>query len=225
MTQQRLLDSFVPTLAFVRQFVHAPEGDAPEPAVRLNALLAQAQRQSLEHGHAAQDVRHALFAVVAWIDEALLTSRWSDAPQWMRHLLQRQHFGVNNAGVAFYEQLAQVDASNSAVEEVFLMCLALGFQGQFGHGRQASERELIRQALLGRVLSRAPQDVASTADALLFPEGYATAPMDARRRWTWLPTRRIFTIALSALLAVLVLYLLSNAVLAHRAGALLPLIR
>lgn len=222
---QRLLDAFIPTLAFVRQFVDAPQGDAAALSARLATLLTQAQRRALEQGHGAPDTRQALFAVVAWIDEALLTSRWADAQEWRRHLLQRQHFGINNAGVAFFENLRQVDAANSAVEEVYLMCLALGFQGQFGHGGQRAEREVIRQAMLGRVLSRTPQEVATTADALLFPEGYATAPVRARRRWPWLPTRRVLSVALLALLFVLALYLLSNALLAQRVGALLPLIR
>ena len=188
-------------------------------------MLTEAQRQALEQGHAADDLRQALFAVVAWVDEALLTSGWADAEGWRRHLLQRQHFGVSNAGVAFFERLNQVDAGNAAVEEVYLMCLALGFQGRFGHGGQAAEREVIRQALLGRVLARAPQEVAGTADALLFPEGYATAPADDRRRWRGVPSRRVAAIALYALLAVLVVYLVSNAVLSHQVRSLLPLIR
>lgn len=222
---QRLLDAFIPALAYVRQFVAAPQGDAASLAERLGPLLAEGQRQALEQGHAAADLRQALFAVVAWIDEALLTSGWTDAQGWRRHLLQRQHFGVSNAGVGFFEHLNQVDAGNAAVEEVYLMCLALGFQGRFGHGGQAAERDVIRQALLGRVLERAPQEVAGTADALLFPEGYATAPADDRRRWRGVPSRRVVAIALYALLAVLVVYLVSNAVLSRQVSSLLPLIR
>lgn len=222
---QRLLDAFIPTLAYVRQFVAAPHGDAAALAERLGPMLNEAQRQALEQGQGADDLRQALFAVVAWIDEALLTSGWADAEAWRRHLLQRQHFGVSNAGVGFFQHLNQVDAGNAAVEEVYLMCLAMGFQGRFGHGGQAAEREVIRQALLGRVLARTPQEVAGTADALLFPEGYATAPADDRRRWGWLPSRRVVAVALYALLAVLAVYLLSNAVLSHQVGALLPLIR
>lgn len=222
---QRLLDAFIPTLASVRQFVAAPQGDAASLAERLAPLLVEAQRQALEQGHAAADLRQALFAVVAWVDEALLTSGWADAEGWRRHLLQRQHFGVSNAGVAFFEHLNQVDAGNAAVEEVYLLCLALGFQGRFGHGGPAAEREVIRQALLGRVLERAPQEVAGTADALLFPEGYATAPADDRRRWRGVPSRRVLALALYALLAVLGVYLVSNAVLSRQVSALLPLIR
>lgn len=222
---QRLLDAFIPTMAFVRQFVAAPQADAAGLSAQLAPMLSEAQRVALEQGHGADDVRQALFAIAAWIDEALLTSGWADAQGWRRHLLQRQLFGISNAGVAFFEHLNQVDASNAAVEEVYLMCLALGFQGHFGHGGQAAERELIRQALLGRVLTRTPQEVAGTADALLFPEGYATAPADDRRRWRWLPSRRVAAIALCGLLGVLVLYLFSNAVLASKVGSLLPLIR
>ena len=222
---QRLLDAFIPTLAFVRQFVATPQGDAPSLSAQLAPMLSEAHRQALEQGHSAEDLRQGLFAVAAWIDEALLTSGWADAQGWRRHLLQRQHFGVSNAGVAFFEHLNQIDASNAAVEEVYLMCLGLGFQGHFGHGGQAAERELIRQALLGRVLTRTPQEVAGTADALLFPEGYATAPADDRRRWRWLPSRRVVAFALYGLLGVLVIYLLSNAMLASRVSTLLPLIR
>ena len=222
---RRLLDAFIPVLACVRQFIAAPQGDAASLSAQLAPLLAAAQRQALEQGHGADDMRQALFAVVAWIDEALLTSGWPDADAWRRHLLQRQHFGISNAGVAFFEHLNQVDAGNAAVEEVYLMCLALGFQGRFGHGGQPAEREVIRQALLGRVLARAPQEVAGTADALLFPEAYATAPTDERRRWRWLPSRHVLAVALGGLLAVAAVYLLSHAVLASRVGTLLPLIR
>ena len=221
----RLLDAYVPTLAFVRQFVAAPQGDAPTLAAQLEQMLADAQRLALERGAGADDVRQALFAVAAWVDEALLTCGWSDAQEWRRHLLQRRHFATSNAGVGFFEKLKAVDPSNTAVEEVYLMCLSLGFQGRFGHDGQAAERDVIHQALLDRMVKRAPDELEGAAEALLFPEAYATAPEDERRRSRWLPSRRVLAIGLGALLAVLALSAVSNAVLAARVNTLLPLIR
>ncbi len=100
----QLFDAYMPLVTFAALFRDTPElAGASHDTVRadVNRLLARA-------GAACADVpaegrREALFAVCAFVDEALLTSAWNERGAWARQTLQRTNFGTVNAGVEFYE--------------------------------------------------------------------------------------------------------------------------
>lgn len=248
----KLVDAFIPVLAVVRQFALAPDQDAPAMAARLQPLLAQAQQDALAIGTPEEDLRNALFAVAAWVDETLSTCDWPQAASWQRHLLQRQFFNVTNAGVAFFERLArlgdsQVDVQANArtdvradmgadvradVQEVYVLCLSMGFTGRYGHGAHGdAARALadIRLRAMRHVLAQASARglPAAEAAALVFPGaelktpgGMGTAP---RRRFA---LSRLSVLVLSVPVLVLCgLYLVFFLVLRHDVHAVLPLIR
>jgi type VI secretion system protein ImpK len=228
----KLVDAFIPVLAVVRQFALAPDQDATAMAARLQPLLAQAQHDALAIGTSEEDLRHALFAVAAWVDETLSTCDWPQAAGWQRHLLQRQFFNLSNAGVAFFERLAQLDEAQADVQELYVLCLSMGFTGRYGHGGHGDAvRALadIRLRAMRHVLAQASVRglPAAEAAALVFPgvelkaaEGMGTAP---RRRFA---LSRLSALVLTVPVLVLCgLYLVFFLVLRHEVHAILPLIR
>ena len=231
----KLVDAFIPVLAVVRQFALAPDQDAPGMAARLQPLLAQAQHDALAIGATEDDVRQALFAVAAWVDETLSTCDWPQAAGWQRHLLQRQFFNLSNAGVAFFDRLAQLGDTQADVQEVYVLCLSMGFTGRYGHGAHDGHGDAVRA--LADIRLRAMRHVlaqasarglpAAEAAALVFPgvelktpEGVGTAP---RRRFA---LSRLSALVLTVPVLVLCgLYLVFFLVLRHEVHAILPLIR
>lgn len=219
----RLVEYFVPAMALVRQFAAFPEDDAAALNAKLLPLLERARQQASAAGVAEADVLEALFAVAAWIDETLLTCGWAGAPGWQRLLLQRRLFKTSNAGVLFFERFEALAPTRHAVDEVYTLCLALGFQGRLGYEGRQAELAAIRARALDRGIARAG-DAAAVQDQM-FPEGYAAAAPPALQRLRWRPSRLVVVVVGVSLALLLALYTYYHVVLTQRVGALLPLIR
>lgn len=175
----QLADCLIPLFAQVRAFVQAPSGDAQSLSAQLDNAIATARHRAHDAGYSAADVDEALLAVAAWADELLLSARWDGAPQWQRHLLQRRYFNLSNAGVAFYERLAQLTPAQLPVREVFYLCLALGFGGRYAYDRNQKALTDIKRTNLAMLLP--DSDLAASAHTLLFPDGYVAGESDAGR--------------------------------------------
>lgn len=176
-----LADTLIPLFAHVRAFTRSPSGDAASLTAQLDSGIAAARLRAHDAGFAQADIDEALFAFNAWADELLLTTQWEGAPQWQRHLLQRRYSNVSNAGVVFYERLAQLTPSQLAVREVFFLCLALGFGGRYAYDRNQKTLTDIRRTNLAMLLPDADQ-LGASARAFLFPDGYHTAGDEAAAR-------------------------------------------
>ena len=215
-----LVDHFIPLLASVREFQTAPRDDAEQLAARIDALLERARRSASDDRVAPDDFAAALFPVVAWIDEALLSLDWDGAAQWPRRLLQKRHFNLSTAGVEFFKRLDALPGGASELKEVYLLCLGLGFRGRYAYDRDPKALAGIRQQLL----SSFGPGVASARD-LLIPEGYqGTAPASdgeagKRRRWRF---SSLSTAAFALPLAtLLLLYGVYHLIINHMATAII----
>lgn len=218
----RLSDSIVPVLVQVQQFCAQPSGTAAELSQRLDALVLEVRTQARTAGHSPVDIDAALFAVVAWCDETLSTSKWTEAATWSRHLLQRRYFGITNAGVEFFRQLDALDTSRDALREVFVLCLQLGFRGKYAYGQSPQQLTNLRRAQLAHLLAGRPSPGGGTP---LFPDGYGTAPLSAAmRRQNWrqrLATWPALAVAGPAV-ALVVVYAAYCLVVGQMANAVLP---
>lgn len=223
----RLVDCFIPVFAVVRAFVAEPHDDAPALAARLQPLLVTAQQEAIALGASEEDVRAALFAVAAWVDETLLTCGWSAADGWQRLLLQRQFFGISDAGVAFFDRLGKLGDAQADVEEVYVLCLSMGFAGRFGHGGDVRELSDIRLRAIRRVLAHASAKGLSDTAALVFPGVQPVTPQatNGTRRWRWMPSRLSLVVLTVPLLVLVLLYLIFFLILKQQVHAILPLIR
>jgi type VI secretion system protein ImpK len=96
----------------------------------IDALSASMRGSGVEAG-AADDVTYAL---VALLDEAVLSVAGTCRQYWLARPLQLELFGSNVAGEEFYSRLARLLKNweqNKSVIEVYHLCLSLGFEGKY----------------------------------------------------------------------------------------------
>lgn len=98
-------------------------------------LLQSADRQARAAGYDPAQVRLAIYAYVAFLDESVLNSGQSMFAEWGRQPLQEEVFGDHVAGETFFRQLSELLNRQDSEEladllEVYLLCLLLGFGGK-----------------------------------------------------------------------------------------------
>ncbi|WP_221795103.1 DotU family type IV/VI secretion system protein [Oceanobacter mangrovi] len=185
----RLIDCFIDSLAYTLELVrNAGTGMAAASYEDVRSHL-QSQLNSVEGpashgGYSLPQVRTARFAVIAFIDEQLVSNDWPGRDAWARNLLQREFYETTNAGVEFFTRLDALNPFNPAeldIREVYYYCLTLGFCGKFyGEGAQSSLAKIKRDnyELL----------VDESGDTSLFPEALgqqkSSSQLKARRDFT-----------------------------------------
>lgn len=199
-TEQRLVEFFAPCFAHVLQMQASNDLGEPE-ALRAytKELVEQCERTALENGGGVESVEEAKYAVVALIDETILSSDWNGADRWMNTPLQLEFYDQFDAGEVFFDRLYDLlDAPEAHAEalEVYHLCMALGFQGKYQLQGQERLRELIETT--GKTLADLPE---TRAEALA-PHGQPRKEPATERR-TEVPT---WVIATVATLIVVVLY-------------------
>jgi len=106
----------------------------------IKQLLKQQAEDARAGGYSAEDVRLAVYAYIAFLDESVLNFGRAKFPDWAGQPLQEEIFGTARAGQTFFEHLQEVLArpdSESVADllEVYLLCLLLGFRGRYGAGQ------------------------------------------------------------------------------------------
>lgn len=131
MSAHRFTDCWVPIFAAAKRGFSdsAQTYEALVPV--LIAMLDSAASRAREQQFTDDQINQAMFAVVAWIDEAALTCDWSGAAQWRSAPLQRHYFSTGRAGVEFFQRLEALPKESNGVREVFGLALLSGFQGKF----------------------------------------------------------------------------------------------
>jgi type VI secretion system protein ImpK len=146
---QRLSEAYAPCFALILQLRGSREfGDEPTLRQRILKLLDQAERDARNAGCTSEDVDAATFALVAFIDETILSSDWSQKGQWLSRPLQLQRFSRYDAGEYFFERLDMLRSGGGVraeALEVYYLCMALGFKGQYMLHEQEKLRLLIEQ--------------------------------------------------------------------------------
>lgn len=134
-TSIRLAEAFAPTLALLLKLRSAHTFGAPGPLRDcIYSLLENAQLEARENGTSPADFDCARFAVVAFVDETVLTSDWSQKEAWMARSLQFEMYDRYDAGEEFFNRLEQLRANpsdNLEVLEVYYTCIVLGFLGRY----------------------------------------------------------------------------------------------
>lgn len=98
--------------------------------------LKSADGDARRQGYAAEDIKLAIFAVVAFMDESILNLRAPVFADWPRRPLQEELFGHHVAGEVFFQNLQQLLGKNDSHDladllEVYHLCLLLGFAGRY----------------------------------------------------------------------------------------------
>lgn len=156
--------------AYGAAFQGAPEEARPPAGIlrqQLHGLLEEFRKDPAAQAVAATELEEARFALVAWLDETVLRTTWAGRDEWQREPLQLQLFRTNRAGDEFYEHLARLRPDQADAREVYLLCLALGFEGHYA-GQEAERRALMAREYeqlraAGRALDLGAEPVAPEA--------------------------------------------------------------
>jgi type VI secretion system protein ImpK len=207
----RLVDCFIPFMAFVRHFQGQPSGAAASVKEQLDGLLADARRKAQEAGIPEADTQNALFAVVAWADEILLAASWPGAEEWKRLLLQKRYFNVSSAGLEFFTRLEALGSHQLAIREVYFFCLSMGFAGRYGRDPNPKALEDIKQACLAQLVQEG-DGIYGDSGKVMFPQAYAnlTRSKDGKPqgdgRWRWRMSSLTLNVLLVPVIVLAVLY-------------------
>lgn len=137
-------------------------GDPETFRERALSLIREADLAAERAGVAKDDVAAARFAAAAYVDEMVLNSRWHAREDWSSQPLQYELFGTHEAGVEFFRRLEAIRkgiASNQDLLELYYLCLALGFEGQYTLAGREKRQTLIREIAreLGSIRGGVPE--------------------------------------------------------------------
>lgn len=176
---------------------------------RIKDALQDTQKEAGTAGYNAREIRDAEAAVVAFLDEVVLSLDHPARDQWVIKPLSVDLYGDANAGEVFFDRLeelrGQTDSTHLAdLLEVYLLCLLLGFEGKYS-GAGTSEGHLIADRLRIRI-ERIRGGSYRLSPPLRFAQGpiadVKAPPQSALWRWWPLP-------AMAAPLALFFLYRLN----------------
>ncbi len=140
----RLAEVFGDLLVLGTYLKDAKDLGSPEHLrTRLHHLFRVAEEQGKSAGIHSDAYTQARYAVTAYIDEMIISSRWANRDQWSARPLQYDFFGEYVAGEGFFQHLDTIRRSlplNAELLEVYGLCLILGFEGQY----RIHEREKLR---------------------------------------------------------------------------------
>lgn len=146
---QRLAEIFAPCFTLILNLRASNEfGDPESLRQRTKELLDDAEREALRTGVSPSDIQKAKFAIVAFIDETVLSSDWSQKESWASTPLQLELYDQYDAGEVFFDRLEALrenPRSNADALEVYYLCMTLGFKGQYQIHGQERLREIIEE--------------------------------------------------------------------------------
>ncbi|OGR16488.1 MAG: type VI secretion system protein ImpK, partial [Deltaproteobacteria bacterium RIFOXYB2_FULL_66_7] len=134
-------------------------------------LLSQSEALSRKGEVSREEFDTARFAVCAWVDEAILSSPWTQRNLWQREQLQRIMYNTTEAGEEFFDRMNALGFHQREAREVYYLCLALGFMGRHCHAGDDFLLAQLKSSNL-QVLLGSSAGIPSLDRAELFPEGY-----------------------------------------------------
>jgi len=151
MTDARLANCWMPIFDAANRGFTEPDQSYETLAPLLIKALDAAANRARELEFAEAHVREALFAVVAWIDEAAMSRAWPGSVQWRLAPLQRHYFSTSRAGVEFFQRLEALPEDAVGAREVYGLALLAGFEGRYAT-RPLEELAQYRRLLLQRII-------------------------------------------------------------------------
>ena len=129
--------------------------DAATFRAQMKRALQGAETDARNGGYPPDDVKLAVFASVAFLDESILNAQNPVFADWSRMPLQEELFGVHVAGEVFFQNLKQImtradSAVTADIMEIYLLCMLLGYRGRYG-GSGGAEIGQISQAVRQRI--------------------------------------------------------------------------
>ena len=206
-----LSDCFMDVMAYVTYLLKSVETKQPpyeEVKNDIRRLLTESEGYVKRGLFPRDDYDQARFALCAWVDEAILSSRWQQKNRWLNDQLQRFHYNTTDAGEEFFERLKNIGLHQRDVREVYYLCLALGFTGRYCHPGDEYNLEQIKTSNL-KLLLGSSVGLPSLERADLFPEAYPSGATELGKQKIRTGSRLVIAIGLAApVLLFCILYLI-----------------
>jgi len=167
----------------------------------IQRLIAESEAIFDQGNFSREDYDLARFAVFAWIDERLLSAAWEGKTDWMREQLQRRYYQTADAGELFFSKLNSIGPHQRDVREVYFLCLAMGFAGQYCNEGDDYLLAQLKTSNL-KVLAGGSMGVPALDQVQLFPEAY---PDDQQRQPSGIQARRFSLATFMSILTPLIL--------------------
>jgi type VI secretion system protein ImpK len=187
----------------------------------LRKMISSAVKDSTTMGYSDEVSKMAIYAVIGFLDESVLSSKDPVFSDWARRPLQEEMFGRQLAGEYFFRNVADLlnrpESSEVAdVLELHAICLQLGFRGRFAFG-DSSEIQVILQ----RIREKINRIRGASA---LFQRSEPPAAPPRPKRDQWVHRLQIAAISLAALtiVAYFVYYVVLGQGLPTSAKLLIP---
>lgn len=134
-SSKKLVDLCSPVFILIIQLQNNSDfGDPEILRRRIKDLLDRLDRQARNAQIEVAAMQQARFALVAFIDETILSSPWNQKGLWMSRTLNSEFYGKSDAGDEFFtrlNELCQRVPANAEVIQVYYQCLVLGFKGRY----------------------------------------------------------------------------------------------
>ena len=164
---------------------------APAFRKRMKDAFLQIERDATRLNFSLDDVREANYAVVAFLDETVLTSRDPARANWSS--LQADMFERAIAGDSVFEQISRLEQRHDSPHlaellEVHVLCLLLGYQGRYGI-ESKGELDATTRGILQRIARIRGDDGAFSPSGLPVAAAPVIAPArtPAASRWWLVP--------------------------------------
>ena len=170
----RLTDIFMELLAYVTYFKKSVAVKQPaydQVQADITRLMSDIEIRVGQTQITPDDFDLARFAVVAWVDETLLSSQWQDRDQWQKDSLQRRYYQIADAGEIFFDRLNAIGPHQRDVREVYYLCLAMGFKGRYIHQGDDFLLDQVKTSNL-KLLTGTSVGIPSLESGNFFPEAY-----------------------------------------------------
>lgn len=192
-----------------------PVTDANVFRAQMREAIKQADQEARKRGYDVEEIKLAIFAVVAFLDESILNLRLPVFADWPRQPMQEEYFGHHVAGEIFFQHLQKLlgmpDSQSLAdLLEMFQLCMLLGFMGRYSLGSRGELQPVLTATAdkINRIRRSAP----AISPAGVLPPAGAAAPSGND---PWVKRFAIMAVSCLVLMAVLYgvyYYLLSNGV-------------
>jgi len=186
----RLADCFTDMMTYTT-LLHQNSGlksiSFDQAGAHLNRLIRDSESLPEKCGTTREEYDLARFAVFAWIDETIMGSSWDGKSHWQGEQLQLKYFQTSDAGELFFHKLNTIGPHQNHVREVYYICLALGFTGQY---HKKGDEMLLDQLKISnlKLLTGSSMDLPSLDQVKLFPDAYVkdkeTSTSAAQKRFS-----------------------------------------
>jgi type VI secretion system protein ImpK len=112
----------------------AQYGDETALRDRIQSYLSRIESEGIAARIPRDVLEAAKYPLVAFIDETILNSQWQHRERWRDRPLQLHYYGERTAGTHFFTNLAELRRQGEGrrdLLEIYHICLALGFEGQY----------------------------------------------------------------------------------------------